>query len=385
MPYLFFLGRSEDLSTAELSVFFPNAKRLSDTMYQVEESTVSYNKQTLPIAESIKFLGGTVKIAEIISTVSDLEPLTLAKYLSDDLQTKITFGFSSYEGVPKISQANCSEVKDLLEQQGRKVRFVLPSEHNIVSSVAVAKQHVLEINIIKVQSGYLLAKTIGIQEFEEWANRDYGRPAYDSKKGMLPPKVSRMAVNIAIGADATGKTILDPFCGMGTIPGEAILRGAIAMGSDTAKEAIDKAKKNSVWLRSSNPNLPPITYFVADATHVSQMVRSGTIDAIVTEPFMGSPKLGEGKITDKKDIKNAIKGLEKLYIGCLREWAPLLKPGGIVMIALPEIVVANTVYPVKSVIDSCETLGYTKQLGPLSYSRPQAVVRRMFYLFRRND
>ena len=168
---------------------------------------------------------------------------------------------------------------------------------------------------------------------------------------------------------------------MGTIPGEAILRGAVAMGSDNAKEAIEKAKKNSIWLRTRDATLPPITYFVSDATHVSEFVRSGTIDAIVTEPFMGSPKLGLGKITDPKDIRNAVKGLEKLYIGCLRDWHELLKPNGVVCIALPEIDIANTKYFVKSIIDSCETLGYTIQDGPLPYSRPQAVVRRMFYKF----
>jgi tRNA G10 N-methylase Trm11 len=198
---------------------------------------------------------------------------------------------------------------------------------------------------------------------------------------MLPPKAARMVVNIGLGADALGKTLLDPFCGMGTIPGEAVLRGSVAMGSDNAKEAIEKAKKNSIWLRNSDSTLPPITYFVSDATHVSENIRKGTIDAIVTEPFMGSPNLGLGKITDKKEIRNAVKGLEKLYIGCLREWHDLLKTNGVIVMALPEIELGKTKYFVKNVIDSCETLGYTTSDGPLPYSRPQATVRRMFYKF----
>jgi len=98
---------------------------------------------------------------------------------------------------------------------------------------------------------------------------------------------------------------------------------------------------------------------------------------------MGSPKLGLGKITDKKEIRNAIKGLEKLYIGCLRDWLDLLKQDGVIVIALPEIIQGNTKYYVKSIIDSCETLGYTMTSGPLPYSRPQAVVRRLFYIFRK--
>lgn len=381
MSYLFFLGRSPELSQAELSVFFPEAKQITESIYQVEGDSFEYNTRTIPIPASIKILGGTVKIAEVFGNASDLDPATLAEYLLKDSNNRITFGFSTYENVPKITQGIYGEVKDMLEKEGRKARFILPKEHSILSGVAVAKQDVLEINIVKNGDAFLLSKTMSVQPFEEWSSRDYDRPFWDSKKGMLPPKAARMAVNIALGGNALAKTLLDPFCGMGTIPSEAILRGAIAMAGDSAEEAIEKAKKNSMWLRSHDSTLPPITFFLSDATHISDHIRKETIDAIVTEPFMGSPKLGEGKITDKKEIKNAVKGLEKLYIGCLREWHALLKPHGVVVMALPDIVLANTKYSVKNVIDRCETLGYTTEQGPLPYSRPNAVVRRMFYKF----
>jgi len=383
VSYLFFLGRSQELSLAELGIFFPNLKKVHDSLYRVDEDTLQVNNTTISIRKSIHILGGTVKIAEILGTVSRVESMTLVQYLSKDPTNKITFGVSTYEGMSKIPQHMYQEIKDLLEQEGRKARFVLPKDGSVLSGVVVAKQGVLEINIVPFENEYIISKTIAVQEFEEWAKRDYDRPYFDSKKGMLPPKAARMVVNIGLGIDAAGKTLLDPFCGMGTIPGEAVLRGAVAMGSDNSKEAVEKAKKNSIWLRSHDSTLPPVTYFVSDATHISESIRSGTIDAIVTEPFMGSPKLGLGKITDKKEIKNAVKGLEKLYIGCLRDWYELLKPNGIVLMALPEIELANTKYTVKSVIDSCETLGYTILEGPLPYSRPQAVVRRMFYKFKK--
>jgi len=381
--YLFFLGRSTDLAEAELSVFFPNAIKLSDTLFQVDQDEFTSRGTQLPISEALKVLGGVVKIAEILGVEPAVTAMNIVKYLLPLGETKITFGISTYEGVSFVSQSMYQEVKEILEQESRKVRFVMPKEHHILSSVAVSKQDVTELNIVSYENTCLFSKTIAIQEFEEWASRDYDRPYFDSKKGMLPPKAARMAVNIALGSEPTGKTLLDPFCGMGTIPGEAVLLGAIPMGSDNDKEAIEKAKKNSIWLRSNDAKLPPITYFVSDATHISDQIRKETIDAIVTEPFMGTPKLGEGKITDKKDIRNALKGLEKLYIGCLREWHGLLKPNGVIVMAFPDIIIANTVFSVKNVIDSCETLGYTKQLGPLGYSRPQAVVRRMFYVLRK--
>jgi len=381
--HLFFLGRSPELSFAELGIFFPNLIKVCDFIYQVDEDIIHVNNADIPIQESIHVLGGTVKIAKILGRASQVDSMTLVQYLSQDPTNKIIFGVSTYEGMAKISPPMYQEIKNLLEQEGRKARFILPKDGSVLSSVVVIKQGVTEINIVPFENEFLFSQTIAVQEFEEWASRDYDRPYFDSKKGMLPPKAARMVVNIGLGAHAVGKTLLDPFCGMGTIPGEAILRGAVAMGADNSKEAVEKAKKNSIWLRSNDVKLPPITYFVSDATHISEYVREGTIDAIVTEPFMGSPKLGLGKIMDKKEIKNAVKGLEKLYIGCLRDWYELLKPNGVVLMALPEIELANTKYTVKSVIDSCETLGYTIQNGPFPYNRPQAIVRRMFYTFKK--
>jgi hypothetical protein len=381
MSYLFFLGRSIELGSVELLTFFPNCTSLEDSIYRVDEDTILVNGKTLPIQEAIHVLGGIVKIAETIDTIPHMDPFPFVRYLVKELENNITFGISTYEKVGKISQSLYQDIKKLLEQEGKKVRFVLPKEGNTLGSVVVEKQGVIELNVIATAEGLLLSRTIAVQEFESWASRDYDRPYFDSKKGMLPPKAARMIVNIGLGRDAAGKTLLDPFCGMGTIPGEAILRGAIAMGADNAHDAVEKAKKNTIWLRSRDSSLPPVTYFVSDATHISEFVREETIDAIVTEPFMGSPKMGLGKVTDSKEIKNAIKGLEKLYIGCLREWHALLKPHGSIVMALPEITHGNTKYFVKNIIDSCETLGYTTDCGPLPYSRPQAVVRRMFYKF----
>jgi len=415
MSYLFFLGRSRELASQELYSFFPKARIMTDSLYQVDEGVLEVNGKMIAVKDALSVLGGTVKIAEVLETVTTFDATSIARNImtchghpgafsrpasrqagislrqpadrnnecTNEEREKITFGISTYEGVGKIPQSVYQDIKQLLENNGNKVRFVLPQDGSILSSVAVEKQGVTEINIVKIEEKFLFSKTLAVQEFEEWGRRDYDRPFFDSKKGMLPPKVARMVVNIALGKKATGKTVLDPFCGMGTIPGEAILRGAIAMGSDSSKEAIEKSKKNTIWLRSRDSLLPPVTYFVSDATHVSQSVRAETIDAIVTEPFMGSPQLGLGKITDKKEIRNAIKGLEKLYIGCFREWHTLLKAGGVVVIALPEIELGKTKYFVKNVIDSCETLGYTKQQGPLPYNRPNAIVRRMFYKFQK--
>ena len=126
-----------------------------------------------------------------------------------------------------------------------------------------------------------------------------------------------------------------------------------------------------------------MTFYDHDATHISERITS-PIHAIVTEPYMGDTNASSyGKVIELKKAKNIVKGLEKLYIGCLREWIRILIKGGVVVIALPQYVIGKETVFVKKVIDRCENLGYTLLVGPIEYGRPDAVVRREFYIFQK--
>lgn len=359
--YLFIFGNSPHLSQAELSVFFPKHELICPDVAKVEDD--------LDVTEWIGRLGGTVKIATIINEFSILDPTSIAEQLHNISTHKLSFGMSSYSKDFRVQTAFLQQVKDKLTAGGLSARFVAPKEGNVLSSVVVAKQELIELVVVGKEGEWFVGQTVEVQDFEEWNRRDYGRPAVDPKAGMLPPKVARMAVNIARGQ---GKTLLDPFCGMGTILGEALLSGWTVIGSDQSTEVIDKTRKNLEWLK-----LPEWKLLVSDATHISEKIPPESVDAIVTEPFMGSTDI------KFKEIKNTIKGLEKLYIGCLKDWLKILKPGGKVVIALPEYAIGGRTYFVKSAIDRCESLGYTVVVGPIDYSRPQAIVRRKFYVLKK--
>ncbi len=356
--YVFILGRTPELAFLELQTFIPDVVLIGNGV-----AIASHN---IPIQK----LGGTVKIAEVIGTIPSVTAGHLAPFIDS-----ATFGISNY----KTSRDLLEEVKTMLTQSGKHVRFVESRNGNELSSVVIQKQHVQDYVLVQTKDGYYVGKTIEVQPFEEWNARDYGRPSADPKSGMLPPKVSRMAVNIAdrrrdIGSVLAQKTLLDPFCGMGTILSEALVMGWNVIGSDYSDETVAKARKNLQWLGQKYSDLG-VTYrlHVSDAVHISDCVDKESIDAIVTEPFMGPTKIG--------DVRNTIKGLEKLYIGCLRDWRHVLKAHGMVMMALPMYAVNGKTVFVKKVIDMCETLGYTTLTGPIEYSRPGAKVKRMFYLF----
>jgi tRNA G10 N-methylase Trm11 len=160
------------------------------------------------------------------------------------------------------------------------------------------------------------------------------------------------------------------------------------IGSDHDPQAVHATRDNLTWL-AGRFGIDPSgigEVFCADATHVSQALSEKNIDLIVSEPFMGSTKIGDRKSSiSTKKIKNVVKGLEKLYIGALKDWKRVLRPGGSVVIALPQYHVSGHTFFVKRVVDTCENVGYTKALGPIEYSRVGATVRRKFYILQKTN
>lgn len=380
-PYLFVFGRTPVLALHEL-------RAVSQSVSLISPSVATAQTDESPGA-LIARLGGTVKIAEVQTQAEAITPELLADILLASAPKSVEFGISFYDLPASVANPGmAARVKELLQKQGVSARFVVPKHEEALSSVVVTKQGIVELIVAPGQKGgIVVARTVAVQDFEAWNNRDYGRPHADPKAGMLPPKVARMALNIAMGyAGNTTKSLLDPFCGMGTILAEALLSGAPVVGSDVSADVVSHAQENLQWLASAYPEVKAAKtqFFVADATHVSEHLPQGSVSTIVTEPFMGATHIGEkGADASPKRVSNIIKGLEKLYIGCFKDWHKILEMKGVVVIALPEYRVRGRSFFVKRVVDSCETLGYTCLAGPIEYSRPQAVVRRQFFVFQK--
>lgn len=378
LSYLFLFGRTPKLAFRELRSIIPQCSLLS------QDIAVAGESDDLQVETILDRLGGTIKVARLLSrpksvTVQDVLPY-VASY-----GHSIEFGVSFY-GFSETPENFSFDIKKELEKRGIRARYVKPQHGTSLSAVAVDKSHLVELIILKTNDGFIIGKTVAVQRYEEWNKRDYGRPYADAKIGMLPPKVARMIVNIAGSVSENArKRLLDPFCGMGTILAEGYLMGWDVLGSDASEDIVRKAKENVSWVTkqysSASGRIENI--FACDATHISEHIASGSINAIVTEPYMGSTGIVNTKVIDQQKIRNMIKGLEKLYIGCLRDWQRVLISRGIVIIALPEYSISQKPYFVKKVVDMCENLGYTIVDGPIEYSRPQAVVKRQFYIFQK--
>lgn len=235
----------------------------------------------------------------------------------------------------------------------------------------LSHQHVAEYNLISKGDEVTIAKTVWIYDAEDWISRDRNKPYRDIKRGMLPPKVARIMVNLA----TQGKsdiTLADPFCGTGTVLSEAIMVGCHVVGGDTNPEAIPGTQSNLEWLLST-PGLPSKTYQLklADATHFHETFPS--VDCIATEPYMG-PLLDERNPSSLDKIKNIAKGLDKLYRGAFKSFHQSLPVGGRVVMTIPSFAVYGKVIGTISV-DTLVSLGYN-YISSVPYAKPGAAVVR---------
>lgn len=360
--HYFFLGNTPALSLLELQTLYPGEFTLAT------DEIASYPGE-LDLS-SLSRLGGVRKVASHLATVTEnkLESKLIELIQVDDGGKNIAI--TSY-GMKDLQPISLSNIKKAVVED-RPIRFVSmdTSPHELIM---LARQHVSEFNVILSGGELLIAKTNWIYDAPDWVSRDRSRPYQDIKRGMLPPKIARIMVNLATKGQA-GLTLADPFCGTGTVLMEAMMVGCHVVGSDLDQTAVTGARNNLSWLASA-PNSPLKTLntslFELDATHFDSQVKS--IDCIATEPYMG-PLLDERNPSSLDRIKNIAKGLDKLYRGALKSFHSVLPAGGRVVISLPIFQVFGRSIPTISV-DSLTRLGYN-YISAVPYSKPGAAVIR---------
>lgn len=382
--YLFILGRVSIISTEEIFSLLKTQKIHYILETKTDEILQIKTEEKLDLSEFMKILGGTIKIAQVLSVVETEENVCslIIGSLKSSFEKRKKFGISVYGTEKNNLNLNnlCKKIKVGLEGEGFESRYILGQEKQALSSVVVVKQKLVEFILVAFAKKITVAITEAVQDFENWNKRDFERPFSDPKNGMLPPKVARMMINLA-GVESVVpkvKILVDPFCGCGTIIQEAVALGFFAIGTDINDKYVNFTEKNLDWFCQNFTTANNYKVQKCDALHLTSYIKE-KVDLIVTEPYLG-PNFDQNRpIKSIEYLKRIIKGLDKLYIGCLREWQNILKPGGSVVITFPSFVINKTEYFVKKAVDNCEKLGYSIQTGPIAYSRPKAMVKRNIY------
>lgn len=356
--YAFILGRNPTLSIAEITNMIDNLG-INYTINDVSQEALILNLDADIInwKEVIGRVGGTIKIAEIISenkkiwdikNIIDIENICLnGNKLNEYSSKKIFLGISVYflfeeqnviKGkIAKEIQRILFEEKKKLSKKGLASRIVAPPFGKIsLDSAAVFNNKLLsrgaELIVLIGKNKIYLAKTLCIQDFKSYGMRDYGRPYRDMKIGMMPPKLAQIMLNLA--QVKNGDTILDPFCGTGVVLQEAILLGYKAIGCDINDKMLEYSDQNLKWLQIKY-NLKNTDYklFKREAQTVSKLLANNSIGGIVTEGTLG-PKYGS-KPPSADEVWRNFKQLEFLYIKAFGEFKKILKAGGKIAITLP--------------------------------------------------
>ncbi|MDD2807566.1 MAG: DNA methyltransferase [Patescibacteria group bacterium] len=366
MKYAFILGHNPQLSVAEILAVLPVAKTIEQSnAFLIIELNDEIEAETLQ-----KKLGGTVKIGKVIS--EKFTPEAIFEILKNNQQSnKLNFGVSYYD-CPKDNLG--MKVKGLLKQADISCRLVV-SKDKALSAVVITKNHCFDFMVL---ANKFLAQTLAVQDFEDYGNRDYGRPVRDLVSGSLPPKLAKIMINLSSLAES--KIILDPFCGSGTLIQEALLLGYSKIyGSDISDKAVKDTEVNLKWLKQhSGINLSGTNIFKCDVRELSKKVDQ--VDGIVTEPYLGPPLRGSEGILF---LEKVIDDLSKLYLSALAEFAKVLPSKGVVVIVFPSFKIDREVIDLP-IIDEIKKMGFTQVNDrPLLYGRPGQKVWRRILIFTR--
>lgn len=402
MKYAFILGRVYTLSIAELVAILEKpdtSLNLTGQPVKIleasEEVLVIETVNPLKVELLQKKLGGIIKILEVIDVIKKREadsinfalkhyfkPSVLKKQFFKEYKGKMQFGVSIYIldmdllKKPQISNKNAGGnfgsifqepkrvgmmIKNGLTESGLSVRLVLPEYNSLsLASVVVTKNLLLqkgaEISILAAKDKIFTAKTLSVQDFEDYGRRDYQRPARDDKQGMIPPKVAQIMLNLA--NTKPNETILDPFCGIGTIIQEGLLLGFRMIGSDINKVAIKGSEQNLEWFRNRY-KIAPGKYGVevCDATKVFSLIEKSKnkVSAIVTEGTLGPIY---GIYPKPQEIEQNFKDLAILYKDSLTEFSKFLAKGSRVIMCIPAYRKGPGNYEKFPNLDFIEALGY---------------------------
>ena len=426
--YITLLGRQPEISLAELAAVFgvDNVTRISQQFAKVQ--TAQFDITTL---------GGTIKCAKVItelpaSRTDKASLLAASRFITQHYQAKwahsphkITLGLSAYDLAVSARdiQKTGLILKSSLKKSGTSLRLI-PNDQPALSTATThnnklgGSPYKVELLLVKTTDRRLIiAESRGVQNITAYTRRDRHRPKRDAFVGMLPPKLAQIMLNLALGAGPlTGQkscgnsvtrsasslsdksmvlrtalpdafdleetagsrpvvTILDPFCGTGTVLQEALLAGYDVVGTDLSQKMVDYTTENLSWLQSTltTPGRV-IDIHQADAT-THRWPNSESLAAIVCETYLGQPF--SAPPTPQK-LAAVVGNCNHIITSFLTNIHPQLAPNTPLCIAVPAWYDTSDQATHLPLIKHLRQLGYhhLNRRTPLIYRRPDQVVAR---------
>ncbi len=372
------LGTHADLAAAEYAAVTGDTETLL-------LGSILLTQGTVPGLRLQQRLGGLVKGGDILAALEtrSMTAETLADLIPPQTG-KITFGLTVYGSPSETARFEhlAIQLKRVWQERGAQPRW-MTGEEGMISPAAVLKLGLIEtgLDLVVVIDGgtAYFGKTTHVQDPDAWSARDFEKPFRDAKTGMLPPKLARMLVNLAIGTrDPASIHLLDPFCGSGTVLMEASVMGVGRVtGGDIDERQVKGARDNMNWLKTHGAQARHWDVLRASADVIPAYA---PIHAIVTEGFLGKPLQGrEGR----EALEAEAHRIETLWETVAPHLASLQPKGATLVLLSPEYAVRGETVQVQ-LAPVVEAAGYRMTRVPFVYRRPGQFVHRHVLSFEKN-
>jgi len=358
MKHFFILGRNPKLSREEILAYMRARNR------EHKEILFEENLLVLETNEDEKFniqeFGGVMWLGPINFEGNKQE---LAEYLEkneivpSDKFSYATFGSLDSEPLKELFKSR--RKRGMLKHGRKQIKFQDGEKQDLPNA---------EFNIFfhEYKNKVYLGTSTQNYDSNEIKNRDMNKPVRREHLA-ISPRLSKILINLS-GAKPRD-LLLDPFCGIGGILQEALIKKMNVHGIDKDKQATIDAVKNLKWIASK--------YSIKNNFKIENLDSRKAPDlqfaAIATETPLG--KVLRKKPTDN-EAKQIIQNFEAYIIPILSKLKNIKKPSAKIAITFPVI---NNLHVNTPKIAQKTNLRVT--INPILESRPDQFISRDIIVF----
>ena len=376
MKYLFIFGRDPVISKLELETYLKTKNISYESILFSKNIYVLEIKSLNP--KIIEGLGGTVKIAQVISESSKLDEIEYDLERAElylGTKNKLNYYITAYN---ERTQSFLEDyLKAYFKKQRLKAVYKKPKHETTEAEPSqLIKKNIIEEGLEIITFKNYIAKTISVYNPFDLKKRDLGRPEKDFLKS-ISIRLAKILINIS--GIKENEVLLDPFCGVGTILQEALLKQINVIGSDSDKTSIEQSEKNLKWLKINykvNANFKLIN---TDCRLLSKYVQRNSINAVVTEPYLGPYRL---KLPSIREALNTIHELTVIYDNLFSQLNVLLKKDAPIVIITPIFkTYENKIIPL-NITNIVDKYGF-EILEKFDYMPPNSKILRVINVIKR--
>lgn len=338
---IFFWGKNDYLSLLELLAYAKGHGFFVNVKAHHEKAALIELDDAIAVDSLMRDLAGTVKIGKIIAQDTAMKTLLQKKELSElveDFPKKGTYSLGEYS--VKENRNRLDLLREFLRDDLKRVKsrctFKWPKSYNIEHKLQTFakdmdrnKEHV-DVNVVSFGTQLYITKTICFKRPDDWIKRDEGRAI---QKSILTTSLRLANMMLNLSESKKGQTVLDPFCGIGTILQEALVQGKNAVGVDVDLDHAEAAEKNTALVKKIYHLNSNCKVYSHDSQQLKTVLRE-KFDCVVTEPYLG-PYLRNRPA--KHHAQAIMHDLERLYRNVFSQLGSLMHKGQIVVIILPQI------------------------------------------------